>query len=195
MHVFFMFKRPLDRLLQIEYPLIPKMYVIPRVISSSWFINPIYRYKGPVGPSDGRFDPDNPKGTFVLLLGPHIFTRAIGYLKDVLHPKALCDRCMTQPKGIWFRCAYCAMDLCEDCETVDTHNDNHAFIVFKALVSLSPMTLRTIGCLSTLLCSDQHNFVQVSTSSYFHAAPGLTFVLKAIFGLGQPRAYYPLSNL
>ena len=31
MHVFFKFKRPLDRPLQIEYPLIPRMYVITEV--------------------------------------------------------------------------------------------------------------------------------------------------------------------
>ena len=81
---------------------------------------------------------------------PQLLTRAAGYLKYLLHPTALCDRCMTRPSGIWFRCAYCAMDLCETCQEVDTHNDNHAFIVFKALVRCFPMT----PCVPTLTTPD-----------------------------------------
>ncbi|KAH9930304.1 uncharacterized protein B0H18DRAFT_1116990 [Fomitopsis serialis] len=103
MHVFFKLHRPLDRPLQIEYPLVPRVY------------------KYPVGPTDGRFDPGNPKA----------------YLNNLLHPTALCDRCMTRPAGVWFRCAYCAMDLCETCQEMDTHNDNHVFIMFKSLIDIS----------------------------------------------------------
>lgn len=33
----------------------------------------MHRYKYPVGPPDGSFDPDNPKGTFGLTLTPHLF--------------------------------------------------------------------------------------------------------------------------
>lgn len=56
------------------------------------------------------------------------------YLKSLVHSSAVCDRCMTCIQGEWFRCAYCAKDLCDVCEEVDTHNDSHVFLVFKSIV-------------------------------------------------------------
>ena len=56
------------------------------------------------------------------------------YLSFLVHSTALCDRCLERIHGAWFRCAYCAKDLCADCEAVDTHDETHLFVVFKAPV-------------------------------------------------------------
>lgn len=53
-----------------------------------------------------------------------------------MHKSAVCDRCMTHIVGEWFRCVYCAKDLCDACEAVDTHNDTHFFMVFKSMVNM-----------------------------------------------------------
>ncbi|KAJ2915481.1 hypothetical protein MD484_g4936, partial [Candolleomyces efflorescens] len=58
------------------------------------------------------------------------------YLKYLRHSIALCDRCMRHIEGEWFRCAYCPIDLCDDCEGVDTHADDHFFVVFKSTIDL-----------------------------------------------------------
>ncbi|KDQ61360.1 hypothetical protein JAAARDRAFT_30782 [Jaapia argillacea MUCL 33604] len=58
------------------------------------------------------------------------------YLKNVVHPSTWCDRCMTRIQGIWFRCAYCDKDLCDDCEKTDTHDNTHCFLVFKSPVDM-----------------------------------------------------------
>ncbi|KAG1723846.1 uncharacterized protein EDB91DRAFT_1008814, partial [Suillus paluster] len=50
------------------------------------------------------------------------------------HSTALCDRCMERIQGAWYRCAYCAKDLCGECESLDTHDETHIFVVFKAPV-------------------------------------------------------------
>lgn len=39
--------------------------------------------------------------------------------------------------GEWFRCVYCALDLCDNCEGVDTHDYTHFFMVFKSIVSVA----------------------------------------------------------
>jgi hypothetical protein len=57
------------------------------------------------------------------------------YLKSLVHSTAVCDCCVTRIHGEWFRCAYCPKDLCDACETLDTHDDLHLFFVFKAPVS------------------------------------------------------------
>ncbi|KAH9479475.1 ZZ-type zinc finger-containing protein P35G2.11c [Psilocybe cubensis] len=59
------------------------------------------------------------------------------YLASLVHPSAICDRCMTCIEGEWFRCAYCARDLCDNCEGVDTHDDTHVFLVLKAPVDMA----------------------------------------------------------
>ena len=38
--------------------------------------------------------------------------------------------------GKWYRCAFCAKDLCADCEELDTHDNTHVFLVFKAPVDM-----------------------------------------------------------
>ncbi|KAJ7734533.1 hypothetical protein B0H14DRAFT_2995705 [Mycena olivaceomarginata] len=76
-------------------------------------------YKSPAGPPPG--------------MDPHT------YLSTLQHPAALCDRCMSSIPGVWFRCAYCGMDLCDACEAVDTHNDSHCFIAFKSPVDMQAL--------------------------------------------------------
>ncbi|KAF9221473.1 hypothetical protein BS17DRAFT_785470 [Gyrodon lividus] len=78
-------------------------------------------YKVPAGPVGG--------------LAPH--TDPKEYLSFLVHSTALCDRCMERINGAWFRCAYCAKDLCGDCEVLDTHDETHVFVVFKAPVRTS----------------------------------------------------------
>ncbi|THH16959.1 hypothetical protein EW146_g3752 [Bondarzewia mesenterica] len=63
-------------------------------------------------------------------------TDTTAYLKDLLHKSALCDRHLTPIVGKWYRCAYCAKDLCADCEEIDEHDFTHVFIVFKAPVDM-----------------------------------------------------------
>jgi len=56
------------------------------------------------------------------------------YLQTIQHRSAVCDRCVQRITGEWFRCAYCAKDLCEECEALDSHDPTHLFIVFKSVV-------------------------------------------------------------
>jgi hypothetical protein len=59
-----------------------------------------------------------------------------------MHTFTLCDVHMTHIVGKWYRCAFCAKDLCADCEASDTHDDStHAFLVFKSQVSME-----ALGC-------------------------------------------------
>ncbi|KAF8906206.1 hypothetical protein CPB84DRAFT_1770225 [Gymnopilus junonius] len=58
------------------------------------------------------------------------------YLASLVHSSAICDRCIKRIEGEWFRCAYCAVDLCDSCQEVDTHDDTHVFIVFKSIVDM-----------------------------------------------------------
>ncbi|KAH7881774.1 hypothetical protein F5I97DRAFT_1945578 [Phlebopus sp. FC_14] len=76
-------------------------------------------YKVPAGPVGGLAPNADPKE----------------YLSFLVHSTALCDRCMERIRGAWFRCANCAKDLCSDCEALDTHDDTHVFVVFKAPVA------------------------------------------------------------
>ncbi|KAG6821486.1 hypothetical protein H0H93_010210 [Arthromyces matolae] len=71
--------------------------------------------------------------------GPHSPTNPAAHLITLTHSSSLCDRCMEPIVGAWFRCAYCARDLCDACEAVDTHNDAHVFLVFKALVDMKTL--------------------------------------------------------
>jgi len=82
-------------------------------------------YKIPAGPPGGVYDSENPRE----------------YLLALLHPSAVCDRCMSRITGEWFRCVYCAIDLCDGCEAVDTHNNTHFFMVFKSSVNMQHFRL------------------------------------------------------
>lgn len=68
--------------------------------------------------------------------GPGFAEHPKAYLQSLVHSSALCDRCMTPIRGEWFRCAYCGLDLCDVCEEVDTHDESHIFMVFKAGVDM-----------------------------------------------------------
>ncbi|KAH8104219.1 hypothetical protein DFH11DRAFT_1765448 [Phellopilus nigrolimitatus] len=59
------------------------------------------------------------------------------YLTTLYHNVALCDYCMDRIKGEWFRCVYCAKDLCDECENLNphAHDRTHFFYVFKAPVN------------------------------------------------------------
>ncbi|KAL0953370.1 hypothetical protein HGRIS_004607 [Hohenbuehelia grisea] len=90
---------------------------VDRPISSEHPVIPPL-YKAPVGKDQSdNFDPK-------------------AYLETVQHASALCDCCVTQIQGEWFRCAYCGRDLCDTCQLIDTHDDTHVFLVFKAPVDM-----------------------------------------------------------
>ncbi|KAH8110921.1 hypothetical protein DFH11DRAFT_1617885 [Phellopilus nigrolimitatus] len=59
------------------------------------------------------------------------------YLATLYHNAALCDHCMDRIKGVWFRCVYCAKDLCDVCENLNSHahNRTHFFYVFNVPVN------------------------------------------------------------
>ncbi|KAI0079350.1 hypothetical protein K474DRAFT_1659161 [Panus rudis PR-1116 ss-1] len=84
---------------------------------------PLYKY--PAGPQGGTYNSADPKG----------------YLQTLHHPSAVCDLCMQRITGEWFRCVYCARDLCENCEAVDTHDETHFFMVFKSGVDMQKFRL------------------------------------------------------
>jgi len=101
-HVFFKLPKPVDRPIESILPVLPPLY------------------KHCVGPSNGVYDPQNPRE----------------YLQRLVHATAYCDLCMDQIRGEWFRCIYCEKDLCEHCEPMDTHDGTHFFVVFKADVDI-----------------------------------------------------------
>ncbi|KAN0129825.1 hypothetical protein V8E53_012297 [Lactarius tabidus] len=106
MHTFLKIPRPVDipGPLESEFPFIPVLYQYPAG-------------PAPGSPSNRSSDSD-----------PTV------YLRYLTHAFALCDRHMGKIVGKWYRCAYCSMDLCADCEAIDTHDKTHAFLVFKAPV-------------------------------------------------------------
>lgn len=86
--------------------------------SSKGFLPKLYKVPaGPLGSTKPNADPKE-------------------YLSFLVHSAALCDRCMERIRGAWYRCAYCGKDLCGDCEAVDTHDETHVFVVFKAPVDM-----------------------------------------------------------
>ncbi|KAH9849944.1 hypothetical protein C2E23DRAFT_736443 [Lenzites betulinus] len=97
-------------------------FKIPRPVDRPLVLQPPLPrlYRTPVGPAGGVFDPINPKG----------------YLQNLTHKFAVCDRCMSHIKGEWFHCAYCPKDLCDSCAEVDTHDPTHLFVVFKSNVNM-----------------------------------------------------------
>lgn len=98
-------------------------FKIPRPLhvqleSPSGFLPKLYKVPaGPVGGLAPNADPQE-------------------YLYHLVHSTALCDRCMERIQGAWYRCAYCAKDLCGECESFDTHDETHIFVVFKAPVDM-----------------------------------------------------------
>ncbi|KAI5117511.1 hypothetical protein M0805_003916 [Coniferiporia weirii] len=92
---------------------------VDRPIESQFPILPNL-YRQPAGPPSGLANAEDPKA----------------YLRSLYHPAALCDHCMERIRGEWFRCAYCAKDLCDVCEGLDAHSPTHFFYVFKAPVDM-----------------------------------------------------------
>ncbi|KAF9069787.1 hypothetical protein BDP27DRAFT_674584 [Rhodocollybia butyracea] len=92
---------------------------VHRHIQSNFPMIPVL-YKVPAGPSPRAFDTGDPTD----------------YLKSIIHPAAVCDLCFTRIQGAWFHCAHCAKDFCSGCESVDTHDDTHVFLVFKTLIDM-----------------------------------------------------------
>jgi len=107
MHVFIKIPRPVDD---------------PAPLESEFEIIPVL-YKDPAGPVPGS-------------PAAEISGDPAAYLRDLTHTFALCDRHMFRIVGKWYRCAFCAKDLCADCEELDTHDNTHVFLVFKAPVDM-----------------------------------------------------------
>jgi len=107
MHTFLKIHRPVD---------------IPGPLESEFPIIPIL-YRDPAGPAPNSPIADIPGDP-------------AAYLRDLTHAFALCDRHMRRIVGKWYRCAFCAKDLCSDCEVLDTHDNTHLFLVFKSPVDM-----------------------------------------------------------
>lgn len=107
MHMFIKIPRPVD---------------YPNPLESDFPIIPVL-YKDPAGPLPGS-------------PAAEISGDPAAYLRDLTHPFALCDRHLLRIVGKWYRCAFCAKDLCADCEELDTHDNTHIFLVFKAPVDM-----------------------------------------------------------
>ncbi|KAH9172965.1 hypothetical protein EDB89DRAFT_2069195 [Lactarius sanguifluus] len=124
MHTFLKIPRPVD----IPGPLESELPIIPI----------LYRY--PAGPAPGSPSDisSDPEGTSLKLARSYFSSFFIdvetAYLRDLKHNFALCDRHVSRGRivGKWYRCAFCAKDLCADCEALDTHDSTHAFLVLKA---------------------------------------------------------------
>lgn len=136
MHSFFKLPRPVNRSLQSTSGFLPKLYVpffLVRIATSEHLF---YRYKVPAGPMGGLAPHADPKGLRKRYFAGTFFIHYLHteYLSFLIHSTALCDRCLDRICGAWFRCAYCAKDLCGVCEALDTHDKTHLFVVFKAPV-------------------------------------------------------------
>ncbi|KAI0251773.1 hypothetical protein BJV78DRAFT_407146 [Lactifluus subvellereus] len=101
---------------------IPRPVDIPGPLESEFPIIPVL-YRDPAGPAPGSPSAEISGDPAV-------------YLQDLTHAFAFCDRHMKRIVGKWFRCAFCPKDLCADCEVLDTHDNTHVFLVFKAPVDM-----------------------------------------------------------
>lgn len=84
------------------------------------------------GQDDGKEDDDSKDGQSLLLLLFKIAeeqSRTDGYV----HRGVACDSCNESPiKGVRYRCVNCAdHDLCETCESTQTHNRQHLFLKIR----------------------------------------------------------------
>ncbi|KAF8262631.1 hypothetical protein EI94DRAFT_1808526 [Lactarius quietus] len=106
MHTFIKLSRPVD---------------IPGPLASEFAFIPIV-YQSPAGPAHGspQSKDSNPAA----------------YLRNLKHTVVKCDVHKVNIVGKWYRCAFCARDLCADCEEVDAHDPTHAFLMLKAPVDI-----------------------------------------------------------
>ena len=150
MHTFLKIDRPVDipRPLESEFPIIPILYVTYVLRHASK--NPstqstLADIESPLGPRQEALM--RIYRETLLVCFNTAFARSRGwrqsligvetaYLRDLTHAFALCDRHMRRIVGKWYRCAFCAKDLCADCEVLDTHDSTHIFVVFKAPVDM-----------------------------------------------------------
>ncbi|KAI0272304.1 hypothetical protein BC834DRAFT_817427 [Gloeopeniophorella convolvens] len=107
MHTFIKIPRPVD----VTGPLESEFPIIPVL------------YREPAGPPPAS-------------VNAYATKEPAAYLRDLTHAFALCDRHMERIVGKWYRCAFCAKDLCAHCEALDSHDDTHVFLVFKAPVDM-----------------------------------------------------------
>lgn len=143
MHIFIKFPRPVHRPVEEQYPILPPLCAFQYLVRHNLMVLP--RYKIPAGPPSNAPQSFDPRGK-LSPPNPKKINTTVAYLSSLVHPSALCDRCMTPIEGEWFRCCHCSRDLCDACEAVDTHNDTHVFIVLKSVVS-SPLNSIGIGYL------------------------------------------------
>ncbi|KAH9056728.1 hypothetical protein EDB87DRAFT_1635124 [Lactarius vividus] len=161
---------------------IPRPVDIPGPLESEFPIIPIL-YRDPAGPPPG-----SPYA--------NISSDPAAYLRDLTHAFARCDRHTRRIVGKWYRCAFCARDLCADCEVFDTHDSTHVFLVLKAPVDMkvsrhfanlenpagSPPVLR-----GNIYLSNNDNSISVPFLLYF--ATVVCVVLLYFWANG----YYPVS--
>jgi hypothetical protein len=122
MHCFFKIPRPVDRKIQEDEPLLPPLYIL----AAGESLEPT--------PLNQKLDPRGEPALSSITTNTHIL---IAYLQTIVHRVALCDRCIQRIVGEWFHCAYCAKDLCDSCEAMDSHDASHLFVVFKSVVDMS----------------------------------------------------------
>jgi hypothetical protein len=101
-------------------------------------LTPYRRYLRSAGPAvPTRADSEDPRGTYFPEAKHSLLKQDLAYLRGLSHTVAVCDKCMQHIEGEWFRCANCPLDLCYHCERVNTHAQDHIFIVIKSTVSCS----------------------------------------------------------
>lgn len=144
MHVFFKLPRPIDCPIESQHPIVPILCVstMNQVTTHVPNFMRLFSYKLPAGPRGVQVDPSDPKGMFFTFLSRSIPPNRSdsAYLLDVVHNAALCDQCMDTIQGEWYRCVYCAKDLCDVCEALDAHDARHFFYVFKSAVGICKLT-------------------------------------------------------
>ena len=101
------------------------------------------RYKDPAGPastSSSTEQPSDPASMYHDLsrswMEQLLISVETDYLRNFTHAAALCDLHLERIVGKWYRCAFCVRVLWADCESFDTHDGTHAFLVFKAPVDM-----------------------------------------------------------
>ena len=159
MHFFLKVVRPVDRAIESPFGLLPSMWVF-----LLWWLRGQSKYKVLVDiahlPGPNQTGPETWKTPKVIChlvfsCSEHL-TRTLDYIKSLYHHTSLCDVCMERIRGEWFRCVYCAKDLCRDHEAMDTHNPTHLFIVFKSSVSTHFID-RDVASMIVLLRSTWHS--------------------------------------
>jgi hypothetical protein len=136
--------------------------------SDAPFLPPLYKH--PVGPGlYGTTDPANPSE----------------YLRELLHQAVACDLCMERISGPWYWCVYCAKDLCEQHEQVDTHDPTHVFVKYKGEVdtrAFQYVSSRTISLrIQLTMGSSQKSFHQCGSKQLSAANRTVCGLLHVVY--------------